>query len=288
MDVYLALRAREIASRYDIVLAHSEKVGIPLSFLGLQTPLVVVTHHMESPIKARMVRAAGIVKRWAGVGYVSNESKQFISSYYGVSEDRLCEWESAKHLSKAGPLEMVSDGPIVSVGVAKRDYGTLVRALKDLAGYETELFVSSKFGDRWARKGGLETPQWVHVMGYVSDDELSQRYRRARFVVVPLERTTQNSAGVNAVFEAGAYGKAVIASRAGGMPSFVKDQETGILVPPYDTQALRDAIQHLWEHPDLARQMGLAGRRFVEGRYSPDAANARINRFLEKVYRGTQ
>ena len=121
-------------------------------------------------------------------------------------------------------------------------------------------------------------------MGYLPEEELLKHYQKARFVVVPLERTNHNGAGINVVLEAAAFGKAVIATHTGGMPTFVKHGETGMLVPPSDVQALRQAIQQLWEQPVLAHQMGLAGRRYIEANYDPEVVDANIAAYLNRIY----
>jgi glycosyltransferase involved in cell wall biosynthesis len=72
------------------------------------------------------------------------------------------------------------------------------------------------------------------------------------------------------------------------MESLVKNGETGILVPPYDVNAMREAIQELWANPNLAYQMGMAGRRFVETYYDPKIVDANIAAMLDRVYRESQ
>ena len=79
-----------------------------------------------------------------------------------------------------------------------------------------------------------------------------------------------------AVLEAMAAGKAVVASRVGGIPEAVVDQETGLLVPPSDSGALAEAVRKLLQDPDLRRQMGERGRLRIEEQFS-------INRMLDKT-----
>jgi len=62
------------------------------------------------------------------------------------------------------------------------------------------------------------------------------------------------------MLEAMAAGRPAIASRIGGLPDIIADGETGLLVPPGDVEALRDAMQTLIDNPELRRQMGAAGR----------------------------
>jgi glycosyltransferase involved in cell wall biosynthesis len=285
LDIMLGWYAKKISDQYDIIWADSEKVGIVLSFVGLRKPLIVVAHHLESPKKALLARITGIAKKWAGIGYISNEGKQFFMNDLGVPASRLFQCESAKYLKKITVNEDGRCGPIMSAGVAKRDYNTLISALADLEGYETELFVSSKFGDELAKHISSPIPSWVRIVGFLPESELIRRYQEARFIVIPLEKTTHNGAGINVVLEAGAFCKAVIATNTGGMPTFVREGETGILVPPYDVESMRKAIRKLWNEPDLAHQMGLAGRRYVESEFNPKVVDERIREFLIRVYK---
>ena len=106
----------------------------------------------------------------------------------------------------------------------------------------------------------------------------------ARFVVVPLMPTSHSGAGVTSVFEASASGKAVIATQTGGMDSFVVNGKTGILVPPRDVEALRNAIKTLWQNEDLAAGMGRAGRRFIEENYAHETVVEEITAFLTELW----
>jgi alpha-maltose-1-phosphate synthase len=61
--------------------------------------------------------------------------------------------------------------------------------------------------------------------------------------------------------EAMACGTAVVASRVGGIPEVVADDETGLLVPPDDPAALAGALNRLLRDPGRASWMGERGRR---------------------------
>jgi rhamnosyl/mannosyltransferase len=67
------------------------------------------------------------------------------------------------------------------------------------------------------------------------------------------------------------------------MNSYVLDGKTGLLVPPGDVQALRNAICRLWENPALAREMGRAGREFMEKNYSQERVVESTTVFLRNV-----
>jgi rhamnosyl/mannosyltransferase len=53
------------------------------------------------------------------------------------------------------------------------------------------------------------------------------------------------------------YGKPMISSEIGTGTTFINiADETGLVVPPSDPVALRQAMQYLWEHPEQAAEMG--------------------------------
>lgn len=70
------------------------------------------------------------------------------------------------------------------------------------------------------------------------------------------------------LLEAMALRKPVIATRAGGPLEIVAEEETGLLVPPDDPNALARAIQQLLSHPTAAATMGQAGRTRFEHHFT--------------------
>jgi glycogen synthase len=68
--------------------------------------------------------------------------------------------------------------------------------------------------------------------------------------------------------EAMACERPVVASAVGGIKEVVVPEETGLLVPPADPRALADALNRVLRDRDMARRMGLAGRKRVEEHFS--------------------
>lgn len=69
------------------------------------------------------------------------------------------------------------------------------------------------------------------------------------------------------LIEAMAAGKAVVATRVGGIPDIVEDGVTGLLVPPKDPTALAEAVVHLLQDDDLRRCLGARARTSVYPKY---------------------
>ena len=65
-----------------------------------------------------------------------------------------------------------------------------------------------------------------------------------------------------------AAGRAVVASRVGGLPDLIEDGVTGFLIPPGDASALAEALSRLLLDPARASEMGRAARRRWEQLFS--------------------
>ena len=72
----------------------------------------------------------------------------------------------------------------------------------------------------------------------------------------------------SAVLEAMACGRAIVSTRAGGLPEVVADGETGLLVPPHDEPALAAALVTLLRDAARRNAMGAAGRARVVDEFS--------------------
>jgi glycosyltransferase involved in cell wall biosynthesis len=101
----------------------------------------------------------------------------------------------------------------------------------------------------------LEIADAVRFIGYVAPVQAA--IERAAIVVVP---SMGEGFGMVAL-EAMERSRPVIAASIGGLGELVEDGVTGLLVPPGEAEALRDAIVRLSGDLALARRMGEAGRR---------------------------
>jgi L-malate glycosyltransferase len=86
----------------------------------------------------------------------------------------------------------------------------------------------------------------------------------------------------NAILEAMAAGRPVVATDVGGNREAVVDGETGLLVPSRDARPLAGAIASMLERPDLAKRMGIAARQRVAATFD----RSMMVRRYEDVYDG--
>lgn len=82
------------------------------------------------------------------------------------------------------------------------------------------------------------------------------------------------------LLEAQMFGCPVVAGAYGGVPSVVKDGETGLLTLPGDAAALARAIRALLEDSERRKRLGAAARRFIAGERGLDGAALRLRHAL--------
>jgi glycosyltransferase involved in cell wall biosynthesis len=64
------------------------------------------------------------------------------------------------------------------------------------------------------------------------------------------------------------FGRPVVATTVGGLPSMVDHRRTGLLIPPGDERALADAIVTLLTDAELRRRLGRGARARAIGEFS--------------------
>ena len=107
----------------------------------------------------------------------------------------------------------------------------------------------------------------VEFIGHVQGEKLNQVIESARFTVMPSR--AYETLG-KSILESFAHARPVIASDLGSRRELVREHETGLLFQAGNVEQLGGAISHLCQRPEVAAQMGFAGRNFVETYHSPE------------------
>ncbi|MBF5042511.1 glycosyltransferase [Aggregicoccus sp. 17bor-14] len=98
----------------------------------------------------------------------------------------------------------------------------------------------------------------VHFLGHRTD--VPAIYERGTFGVL----CSTHEGLSNAIMEGMASALPMVVTHAGGNPELVKHEERGLVVPVEAPVSLANAFSRLLKEPAWARQMGVAGRAFVE------------------------
>jgi glycosyltransferase involved in cell wall biosynthesis len=97
--------------------------------------------------------------------------------------------------------------------------------------------------------------------------------------------TSRSEGFPNAVVEAMAAGRPVVATDVGGVRDAVTEGATGLLVPDDDDAAFAAALERLRCDPALAAALGSAGRREAENRFSEEVVLNQLMALYEELAR---
>lgn len=86
---------------------------------------------------------------------------------------------------------------------------------------------------------------------FLPTEELVALIKKSIFVICPYVDATQS--GV--VMSSYTFLKPVIVTNVGGLPEMVADNQTGIIIPPKNVGALKNAILYLYSNPLVCKQM---------------------------------
>jgi glycosyltransferase involved in cell wall biosynthesis len=125
----------------------------------------------------------------------------------------------------------------------------------------------------------LDVISMVNFKGWVHMDKVMATLAGYDLMVMP---SLSEAFGVAAV-EASAVGLPVVASNVGGLPEIVRNEQTGLLVPPGDPKSLAAAIMRLVSNADLRKKFGKAGREYVSRHFRWHDSLNRMHELYDKL-----
>ncbi len=164
------------------------------------------------------------------------------------------------------------DGPLVFFGRFESTKGVdvLVEALGLLGSLSPRTFIIGRGPEEQALRHAIDNlglADRVHLLPWMTHDELGERLTTARMVVLPSREENCSLAVLSAM----AVGAPVISTRVGGTPELIRDGETGLLVEPGRPDLLAHAIARLLVDPKLSRRLGASARQHVREELTWDA-----------------
>jgi glycosyltransferase involved in cell wall biosynthesis len=273
---------------FSVIFTDGEQIGIPLAFfmkylgwLSRKRPRHLMITHILSTRKKELFFDLLRIHSHIDIFFVySTWQKQFIETRWKLPATRVVftPFMVDSHFFDLGHVKPERKQMICAVGLERRDYPTLIEAVKDLD-VQVVIAAASPWSKQADTTAGQVLPSNVTVRRF-SQYELRQLYADSRMLVMPLY-DVEFQAGVTAILEAMSMQRAVICSRTRGQTDVIVDEKTGLYVPPGNPQALRAAIKRLLDSPAEADQMGLAGRQLVEQKMSQDSYIVRLQIYVQ-------
>jgi glycosyltransferase involved in cell wall biosynthesis len=149
------------------------------------------------------------------------------------------------------------DGYIFCGGNTRRDFRTLIEAVRDLP---IPVKLVTMRDEIIAGHGSVlderHLPPNVEVIRHDGSDSFVDYMAAARMVVLPIRRANISASGIGVYLAAMALGKCVIISEGPAVNGIVPE-DAAVVVPPEDPAALREAITRV--HRDDAFREAVAG-----------------------------
>lgn len=105
-------------------------------------------------------------------------------------------------------------------------------------------------------------------LGWVSGEDKERLFQRAGVYCLP----SKNEAMPMSVLEAMAHGVPTITTAVGGVPQIITDGVDGLLMGVDDIEGLTRLLLNLEGNPDWRAELGVAGRRKIQKRFSIDSS----------------
>jgi glycosyltransferase involved in cell wall biosynthesis len=293
LDLRPVWRLRRLIQRegYDIVHLHTKRAHALAMWLprSAAAPKYVVTRRMDYPeINTRYTRF--LYNRCVDGVVAISQPVASVLVHAGVHKQRIrlihsgidvARFSARADISKTGRLPVIG---CVAVLQERKGHRFLLEAVALLKGRGMQLRCllagdgpERQSLERMTLQLGLGNE--VNFLGFVADTPAFLAGIDI-FVLASL----YEGLGV-AALEAMAAGKAVVASRIGGLAESIADGVTGALTPPRDPAALSAAIARLIDDPGLARAMGQRAAAHVRDHFALEQMAAQNEDYYYELLR---
>ena len=284
----------------DVVNTHGSLDSWTASIAGRissRRPIIIRTRHKSTPV-SRSIRHRLLYGRLPHVVTTTGEAvRQELIRRNGLSPSRVVSIPTGVDLERFHPqppdaslrksLGIGSQGPLVgAVTFLRPEKGmeVLIEAVRLLkkALPAVECLIIGDGAEKPAlsariRELGLE--RCVHMVGFRED--IPALLALLDVVVIP-----SFEEGIpQALTQALAMERPVVASAVGGVPEVVQDGVTGLLVPPRNPAILSEKIAFLLHHPSSGARMGQMGRQVIQERYSMESMLTRTEHMYRRLLR---
>lgn len=311
-DVHALLALYRLVRQFrpDVVHTHSAKAGILGRAVAWQLKVPVVVHTVHGapfhPYQSQVARSFAVAcERWAArrchrLISVANAMTELLTQAKVAPPDKFVTIYSGMEVEPF--LESPRYRPEMRRRLGYQDehfvVGTIAR-LFHLKGHDDLVKAAATLIPRfpqirflWVGDGVLRErfekeirragwSQYFYLAGLVPPDELPRWLSAMDVVVHPSLRE-----GLARVLPQGLLaGKPVISYDVDGAREVVIPEVTGFLVRPRDVAALCGAVERLIRAPELARQMGAAGREFCRERFRHEKMTEQIRKLYLELLR---
>lgn len=237
-------------------------------------PKMVMTRHLVLPFKPSRARSySKLYDLFIGVSQASGAAL----TQSGLTNVHVAHAGVPPLISKGSWTSQTSGNEALNVGifgrlVKEKGHQVLIEAQKGLDRVHLHIFGQGPERpnlETHTQRLGLER----HCSFHGQIDEVADAMSAMDVVAIP---SLWAEAFSIAVLEAMSLGKPIVASRIGGIPEALVDEESALLLPPGDAKALSLGIERLQSDPGARKRLGTAANRTYRDRFTVPQFAARI------------
>ncbi|WP_026674707.1 1,4-alpha-glucan branching protein domain-containing protein [Alkalihalobacterium bogoriense] len=224
---------------------------------GIKTSLQQAIHHLERKF----------VQQANHIIVCSQFMKTEIHTSFKTSLEKISIIPNGVILKEKHKVNVEDGQTVIAIGrfVYEKGFTVFIDAAKHvLLKYPKTRFILAGQGemkqDYVKQIQQVNIAESFHIKGFLQENEKWDLYHEASVVCIP---SVYEPFGIVAL-EAMACGKPIVASNTGGLKEVVVHNQTGIIVPPCDSERLAEGIIELLSKPNRAEQLGERGRQEVQ------------------------
>jgi glycosyltransferase involved in cell wall biosynthesis len=290
-DPAVSGQLKELVRRRGAALIETH--GVRLHFLarasGLASQLPWLAFHHGYTAEDLKMRAYNQLDRWSlrKAGFVFADCIPFAKQleHFGIPGDRIRPLSSSIEIREPASAQGIQtlreqlkiengESVILSIGRLSAE-----KAQPDLIAAAAHLRRSSpkrKFrlilvgdGPERSRLEQASAAQGIAHLVFFAGQQLDVRHWYGIASVFALSSLSEGSP--NVLLEAMAAGVPIVSTAVGGVPEMLEHEQTGLLVPPRDPQAMAESMERLLTDPDLGTRLTKNAGVAVRERFSPEA-----------------
>jgi len=188
-----------------------------------------------------------VLKRVQKIITVSNHTKEMLTKYYNIKEEKITVIYNGINLPKEEDIEKEDYILFVGRDSPTKNIDNLIKAFNKIENRQYKLYLVGVQRE-------FNNPN-IKAFGYITDDELDQLYKKAKMFILP---SLYEGFGYP-VIEAMARKTAVITSNISSLPEICGD--SAIYIDPYNVEDIVSKIDFLIKNPKKREELEKKGFR---------------------------
>lgn len=147
---------------------------------------------------------------------------------------------------------------------------------------DARLYLGGVWEDEDLKRKAQGLSMCVKDLGWITGEEKQKYLYECDIFVLPSYFEGQPVS----VLEAMANACGIVVSQTGAVTDMIRENETGLLIEPQDTQSLKESLFKLLDCPDLCKKLGKEARKKVENEFSIEENIKKLLQIYENILSG--